>query len=45
VEAVIAGTIEQAAKHGAAYPEVVVTSAEKKQGIEELRQAVARSLI
>jgi GTP-binding protein len=45
VEAVIAGTLEQAGKHGAAYPEVVVTSAEKRQGIEELRQAVARSLI
>jgi GTP-binding protein len=44
VEAVIAATTEQAAKHGAAYPEIVVTSAEKKQGIEELRQAVVRSL-
>ena len=44
VEAVIAATAEQVAKHGAAYPEIVVTSAEKKQGIDELRQAVVRSL-
>jgi GTP-binding protein len=44
VDAVIAAAGEQAAKHGAAYPEIVATSAEKKTGIEELRQAVVRSL-
>ncbi len=43
-EAVIAATAEQAARHGADYPEIVATSAEKKQGIEDLRQAVVRSL-
>jgi GTP-binding protein len=44
----VAGVVEAAkvaaAKHGAAYPEVIATSAEKKQGIDELRLAVARSL-
>ena len=44
VDAVIAATAEQVAKHGAAYPEIVATSAEKKHGIEELRQAVVRCL-
>lgn len=44
----VAGVVEaaqaQAAKHGAAYPEIIATSAEKRHGIDELRQAVARSL-
>ena len=44
VEAVVTSTREHVAKHGAAYPEIVATSAEKKHGIEELRQAVVRSL-
>ena len=45
VETVYAATVAAVAKHGAAYPEVLITSAEKKQGIAELRQAVARVLV
>jgi GTP-binding protein len=45
VPGVIAAALEQAGKHGAAYPEIVATSAEKKHGMDELRLAVARSLI
>ena len=44
VPGVIEAAAAAAAKHGAAYPEIVATSAEKKQGMDELRQAVARSL-
>jgi GTP-binding protein len=44
VEAVIAAAIEAIKKHGAAYPQVVATSAEKKQGIDTLREAVALTL-
>ena len=40
LEAVLARTIEEARKHPAAYPEVLVTSAELRMGIEELRAAV-----
>ena len=40
LEAVLAATIAEARKHPAAYPEVLVTSAEKGMGIAELRAAV-----
>lgn len=40
LEAVLARTREEARKHPAAYPEVLVTSAELKLGIDELRAAV-----
>ncbi len=40
LEAVYAATIAEARKHPAAYPEVLVTSAEKGMGIPELRAAV-----
>lgn len=45
VPEVLKATEAAVAKHGAAYPEVLTTSAEKKTGIAELRQAVARVLI
>lgn len=45
----VPGTIEAAmavvSKHGAAYPMVLATSSEKKHGITELREAVARGLL
>lgn len=41
---VLTATEAIVAKHGAAYPVVLATSSEKKQGIAELRQAVARVL-
>ena len=44
VEAAIAAAAEAVKKHGAAYPEVIATSAEKRIGIEALREAVVRSL-
>jgi GTP-binding protein len=37
---VLATTLAEARKHPAAYPEVLVTSAELKMGIAELREAV-----
>ncbi|MFY7837696.1 MAG: ribosome biogenesis GTP-binding protein YihA/YsxC [Novosphingobium sp.] len=40
LEAVTAATIAAARKRTAAYPEIIVTSSEKKMGIEELRAAV-----
>ncbi len=40
LEAVLAATQAEARKHPAAYPEVLVTSAEKGMGIEDLRTAV-----
>ncbi|HQS69061.1 MAG: YihA family ribosome biogenesis GTP-binding protein [Novosphingobium sp. 28-62-57] len=40
LEAVTAATIAAARKRTAAYPEILVTSSEKKMGIEELRAAV-----
>ncbi len=45
VEAVHAATLAAVATHGAAYPEVLITSAEKKRGMVALRQAVARVLV
>ncbi len=44
VEAVFAATLAEIAKHAAAYPELIATSAEKKTGMEELRVAVARAI-
>ncbi len=43
-DAVFAATLADIAKHAAAYPELIATSAEKKTGMEELRLAVARSV-
>jgi GTP-binding protein len=40
-EANIAQVMEAAAKHPAAYPEIVVTSSEKGEGIETLRAIIA----
>ncbi len=40
LEAVLAAVSVEARKHAAAYPQVLATSAETKQGIEELRAAV-----
>jgi GTP-binding protein len=45
VEEVTAATIAAIGNHPAAYPELIVTSAEKKTGMEELRRAVARTLL
>src|SRR5262245_28270750 len=42
VETLIAGTRAALAKHPAAYPDVIMTSARTGAGIEELRAAVAR---
>jgi GTP-binding protein len=44
LEAVTAATLAEIAKHGAAYPVLLATSAEKKTGIDELRQAVAQAM-
>ena len=40
LEAVLVATNAEARKHPAAYPQVLVTSAEKGMGIAELRSAV-----
>ncbi|HSG33204.1 MAG TPA: ribosome biogenesis GTP-binding protein YihA/YsxC [Sphingomonadaceae bacterium] len=40
LERIVAATEAEARKHPAAYPEVHVTSSEKKSGIDELRAAV-----
>jgi GTP-binding protein len=45
LEAVQTATLAEIAKHGAAYPVLLATSAEKKTGIDELRQAVAQAII
>jgi GTP-binding protein len=45
VEKVKASTLAEIGKHPAAYPELIVTSAEKKTGMDELRRAVARTLL
>ena len=44
VEGVVASATEAVKKHGAAYPEVIATSAEKRSGIEALREAVAAAM-
>ncbi len=45
IERVSAATLGEIAKHPAAYPELIATSAEKKAGMAKLRQAVARTLM
>ena len=40
LDAALAATLVEARKHSAAYPEILVTSAELKMGIAELREAV-----
>ena len=44
LDKVTASTLTQIAKHPAAYPEIIATSAEKKTGIDDLRQAVTRAI-
>jgi GTP-binding protein len=44
VDTVLAATTEVIKKHGAAYPEIIATSAEKRLGIDELREAVALTM-
>lgn len=44
LEKVKALTLDAIAKHPAAFPEVIATSAEKKTGMDRLRQAVARAI-
>ncbi|HWT29959.1 MAG TPA: ribosome biogenesis GTP-binding protein YihA/YsxC [Propylenella sp.] len=43
--AVEAATVEEARKHPAAHPEIIVTSAEKGMGIDRLRTAVLESAL
>lgn len=45
LEAVKAQTLQALAKHPAAFPEISVTSAEKKMGINELRETILDSVI
>jgi len=40
LEAVTAEVVTEARKHGAAHPDIIITSSRAKSGIEELRQAV-----
>ena len=44
VEGVIASAAEAIKKNAAAFPEIIATSAEKRHGIDMLRQAVATSM-
>jgi GTP-binding protein len=44
VEAVLTATTDVIKKHGAAYPEVIATSSEKRIGIDALREAVALTM-
>lgn len=44
VPQVLEATVALVKKHPAAYPDVLTTSAEKRLGIEELRQAVVRAI-
>ena len=44
LDAVTEATLATIAKHAAAYPQLLVTSAEKKAGMDDLRQAVARAI-
>ena len=45
LDAVIASTAQIISKRPAAYPQLIVTSAEKQEGIEDLRAAVVRLAI
>jgi GTP-binding protein len=40
----MADTLAKLAKHPAAYPEILATSSEKSEGIEEMRQAILHVL-
>ena len=44
LEAVEADTMTKLRKHVAAYPDLSITSAEKRGGIEELRSAVLEAV-
>lgn len=44
VTALMAETLVKLAKHPAAYPEILATSSEKSEGIEEMRQAILKVL-
>jgi GTP-binding protein len=44
VDSVIATATDVIKKHGAAYPEVIATSSEKRIGIDALREAVALTM-
>jgi GTP-binding protein len=45
LEKVIALTSKIISKHGAAHPEMLITSSEKKDGIDELRAVIAQLLV
>jgi GTP-binding protein len=45
LEKVIALTSNIISKHGAAHPEMLITSSEKKDGIDELRAVIAQLLV
>ena len=44
VEKLLAATEMQLRKRAAAFPEIVATSSEKGQGMDELRDAIARAV-
>jgi GTP-binding protein len=44
VDGVVAAATDAVKKHGAAFPHVIATSAEKREGIEALREAVAMAM-
>ena len=44
VEPLRAAILQQVRKRGAAYPEVLATSSAKSTGMEELREAILRSV-
>ncbi len=45
LEQVTSATLSEIAKHPAAFPELIATSAEKRTGMDELRQAVIRAIL
>jgi GTP-binding protein len=45
LEQVMSATLDEIAKHPAAFPELIATSAEKRTGMDELRQAVIRAIL
>ena len=44
LQPLIADTLAKLAKHPAAYPEILATSSEKSEGIEDMRQAILKVL-
>lgn len=44
IERLVADTLERIKRRGAAYPEIVATSAEKGQGVDELRAAIMQAV-